>query len=137
MIKKLLNNKKLFFTFSILWTIFIFIACSIPGKDLPKIHLFTNFDKVVHFIFFFVFTALWFITLLNGKVSYLIIFLKLVFVSLIFGFGIEFWQKYFIVGRSFDVLDGLTDFLGSLFFFIFAKPIFMFMGSNNLTEKIF
>lgn len=44
--------------FAIIWTLGILAACSIPGKDLPDIDLF-SFDKIAHFVVFAGFGWLW------------------------------------------------------------------------------
>lgn len=88
------------------WTILIFVGCSLPGKDLPKVDMFDHVDKVVHVVFFLVFGWLW------GKVTrkHLLILL----IAVLYGFGLEFYQRSFVAGRSFDVWDGLADSIGAL-----------------------
>jgi VanZ family protein len=95
---------------AICWTIGIFLGCSRPGKDLPKLHLFDNFDKVVHFIFFFVFAYLWAVV---GKSTFRILAITLL-ISIAYGTFIEYYQKNFVAGRSFDVWDIVADSLGAL-----------------------
>jgi VanZ family protein len=92
---------------AILWTILIFIGCSLPGRDLPKLGLFDHFDKVVHFIFFFIFFVLW--RLVPSSNSMIILIL-----AILYGFGLEFYQIHFVAGRSFDVWDGVADTFGAL-----------------------
>lgn len=102
------QRPKLSLVLACVWTIVIFIGCSLPGNDLPKINVFDHFDKVVHFMFFLGFFLLWsFSGTFKNK---LIIFI----LAILFGFGIEFYQKYFVAGRSFDVWDGIWDSLGAL-----------------------
>lgn len=95
---------------AISWTILIFIGCSMPGKELPKLGLFDNFDKLVHFTFFVVFFVLWYMRFSIHTKSALVILT----IAIIYGFGIEFYQKHFVAGRSFDVWDGVADTLGAL-----------------------
>jgi hypothetical protein len=101
MIKKLLQNKSLLLFCAIFWTIGIFIGCAMPGSDLPKVPLFPNFDKLVHFIFFFVFMALWYLVLQKNYIAQNI-FLFILLNAFLYGYALEFYQKFCVEGRSFD-----------------------------------
>ncbi len=102
--------RKLSLLFAIIWTIIIFIGCSLPGRDLPSVHLFDQFDKVVHFSFFLLFFIFWYFSpTIFFKKS-----LAWIMITAIVGFGIEFYQIHFVVGRSFDVWDGVADTVGAL-----------------------
>ncbi len=104
------KSKKTFALLAIVWTIVIMVGVSMPGKDLPKLNLFDHFDKVVHWVFFFVWCALaWCAgaTTTNR-------FWKVVLCAFVFGFAIEWYQLNFVPGRSFDVWDGIADGIGAL-----------------------
>lgn len=106
-----------YFVPATLWVIMIFILCTLPGKDIPtnsfleKIH----FDKFVHFglfggiVFFFSLAIHW-------KKQYVSAVTLLLFVvlSAAYGLAIEFIQKYWAIGRSFDLYDALADTLGAI-----------------------
>jgi VanZ family protein len=97
------------------WIILIFIGCSLPGREIPKVGLFDNFDKVVHFTFFFVLCVFGFIKYGVAKST----IICLLFFAFAYGFALEFYQLHFVKGRSFDVWDGIADSVGavcSLFF---------------------
>ncbi|MBK7692485.1 MAG: VanZ family protein [Bacteroidetes bacterium] len=104
------DRQKLTFMLAILWTIVIFIGCSMPGRDLPKVNLFDNFDKVVHFTFFAVFFGLWFL-ITSKSTKYALV---IIVISIFYGFSIEYYQLYCVAGRGFDVWDGVADGLGAL-----------------------
>jgi VanZ family protein len=104
------HRQKLAWSLAIFWTIGIFIGCSRPGKDLPKLNLFENFDKLVHFIFFFVFAYFWYTICIVFKKSIWYI----IGIAICYGFAIELYQKYCVLGRSFDVWDILADSIGAL-----------------------
>lgn len=91
---------------ALLWTLFILYACSIPGKELPKVDLFDQFDKVVHFLLFLGFYSLWFCCW-KKKGFWLML-------SIMLGFGIEWYQLNYVPGRSFDVWDGVADSAGAM-----------------------
>ena len=111
------SNKKIALSLAILWTLIIIIGVSLPGKELPKINLFDQFDKVVHFTFFFMFFILWKMTFFENEKSSRI----LILIAIVFGFGIEFYQLHFVAGRSFDVWDGVWDSLGAFCGFLFYR----------------
>lgn len=104
------TNKKISFSLAILWTLIIIVGVSMPGKELPKVNLFDHFDKVVHFSFFFGFFILWKMVFAPFEKSSRIIIL----IAILFGFAIEYYQLNFVVGRSFDVWDGIWDSLGAI-----------------------
>ncbi|MEZ5045588.1 MAG: VanZ family protein [Chitinophagaceae bacterium] len=114
-----MNTKIIFLTLALLWTIIIFIGCSLPGRDMPSVKLFDHFDKVVHFTFFFVFFVLWY----QSSGSFFAKSMVLIFLSFLYGFGLEFYQIHFVQGRSFDVWDGIADTIGAIVgsIFIFFK----------------
>jgi VanZ family protein len=106
-----------YYTPAILWILLILFLCTLPGKDVPsnsfldKIH----FDKIVHFglfggIVLFLSMAIY---RHNKSISSLTLFL-LVVTAAAYGLAIEFIQKYWVVGRSFDMYDVLADTLGAI-----------------------
>ena len=111
------TNKKLTLFFAILWSAIIFIGCSLPGNEIPKLGMFKHFDKIVHFTFFALFFLLWFFV---GKIN-IHRAIGLILLSLLIGFVIEFYQMYFVAGRSFDVWDGVADTVGALGGYIFFR----------------
>jgi VanZ family protein len=130
--KKIINylqvNKRQSLTLAVFWTVLIFIGCSRPGKDLPKLNLFDNFDKVVHFTFFFLFFFFWFFVSNKSTLqrSFLILF-----ISFLYGLGIEYYQKYCVSGRSFDVWDVLADTLGALVCYLLVSKS-VFINKSNI-----
>ncbi|MCC7029584.1 MAG: VanZ family protein [Chitinophagaceae bacterium] len=104
------SRKKLTVCLAIVWTLVIFIGCSMPGREIPKLGLFDNFDKVVHFAFFTGFFVLWYL-LSNKSVNSVLLIILL---SVFYGFGLEYYQLYCVAGRSFDVWDGVADTAGAL-----------------------
>jgi VanZ family protein len=111
------------------WIILIFIGCSLPGRELPKLGFFDNFDKVIHFTFFFVLCLLGFIKF--GVTKRAIISLMLF--AIVYGFSLEFYQLYFVKGRSFDVWDGVADTIGAMCSLFFRKigTRITWIGSTN------
>lgn len=88
-----------------------------PGDDVPsnsfleKIH----FDKIVHFglfggiVFLISLGIYWQKQFVSNKTL-----IWLVIISAAYGFAIELIQKYWAIGRSFDMYDLLADTLGAI-----------------------
>lgn len=99
------------------WIILILIVCTMPGKDVPTNSFFekVHFDKFVHFglfggiVLFLSLGVYW----QRKRVSPFIL-LFFVFLSATYGIAIEFIQKYWAIGRSFDLYDVLADTLGAI-----------------------
>ena len=118
-------RKFVYFIPAIIWFLFITILLMLPGNDLPGEDSFwakiPHFDKIVHMGFF------------GGQVFWLFIFFvknmetnskSLFWVTIIaclYGVAIEFLQKYFAPGRSFDVFDMLFDAIGAFLAYFFIR----------------
>lgn len=104
------------------WTLFIFIACLIPGRDIPEVRV-PLIDKWVHFIIFAGFSLLWSCVLRKGN-FYTAVFIGLL--TVLTGYAVELLQASGITeGRSFDLYDVLADgiggLIGLLLFFLLRK----------------
>lgn len=105
-------NKNSFWT-AFLWTLLIlFLSFKSPSK-LPNITI-PNADKVVHFMFYFVFVVLWCRYLFFLKKTKMIHFILLVAVAVIVGILIEIGQGYFTINRQADIYDAIANSLGSI-----------------------
>ncbi len=110
--------KFILFIPAIFWFIISTILLALPGEDLPNNSFFNfpYFDKIVHLIMFFLITILFcypfkFSNLDGASAKFWSISIALY--ALVFGIVMEFVQKYFVPGRSFDLSDILFDGLGS------------------------
>jgi VanZ family protein len=107
---------------AILWTLGILLACLIPGKEVPDIHI-PLADKWVHFIIFAGFSFLWLCTFIRATAKKgMLIFI----LSVLLGYAVELLQDSGITtGRSYDVYDIVADAIGGalgvLLFFIWRK----------------
>jgi VanZ family protein len=102
----------------ITWFLISTFLLTIPGNDLPHSPLFDFpfFDKLVHLGMFFLLAALFCypFSLINHDASTIKSHFVIVALLVIaYGIAMEFVQKYFVVGRSFDLADILFDGLGS------------------------
>lgn len=98
-----------------------------PGDDLPKVdHWFHTIfgDKWIHAMMFGVLAYLFMrpfnrSTLNNReKLHY---FIRIGLAASVWGLAIEFIQKYWILNRSFDLIDWLADSLGVIIAFFYTK----------------
>lgn len=118
---------------TLVWVIFefvlIFILLSMPGSDIQGkswisfiLHL-PYADKVIHvglfgslaLSLFFYFEQYSNISFRSTRTKALSLIL-----CILYGIGMEFYQKYFVPSRSFDVVDMLADAIGALL----ALPFF-------------
>jgi len=95
---------------------FIFYMLTIPGNNLPRLNYWGQ-DKIVHIILFgsLMFAALFHFDQLETA------FFKTtraraltMIVCIVYGIGMEFYQKYFVPTRGFEVTDMLSDAAGVL-----------------------
>jgi len=107
----------LFKLLALSWTILIFYFCLEEAPSVPKI-TFQYKDKVVHFIFYFVFVYFWAKSLKNIRFNYTLIILVL---ALLIGITIEFLQENFTVNRTFDWYDILANSIGAIAGFTFIN----------------
>ncbi len=101
------------------WLIISTILLTLPGSDLPKSSFFNfpYFDKIVHFTMFFLLTFFFsypFTMYMQNKRAVKSWFVSIALSVLAYGIFMEFVQKYFVPGRSFDVADIIFDGLGTL-----------------------
>lgn len=111
----ILMNRWFSGSLAVAWTVLIFVGCTLPGKDLPSVHLFDHVDKVVHFTFFFVFQCLWTAFFRTRGIGLILI------LAIAYGFFLEYYQSHFVKGRSFDVWDGVADTLGAFCCVLWTK----------------
>lgn len=100
--------------FTILWSLFILIMCSISMGKVGESHLFfPGFDKMVHCGFFFMFVLLADNGLIrqNKGISLSVIFL-IAFLGVFFGALIEILQLYIFTWRDGNWGDLFADTVG-------------------------
>ncbi len=121
---------------AIIWFLLVLFLICIPGKNLPKTGDWFEkiyFDKWVHAGLFCILAFLWMLPLLksslaiNEKKKWMI---KILLGAIVWGITTELIQKYFIVGRAFDLLDWTADSVGVLVAFIFCKQKYISNSSS-------
>jgi hypothetical protein len=108
-------KKYLVFWKTAVWTIFILVLFLIPSQDIPGSREMPYLDKVVHMVFFMIFTVLFIRDILKLKsLKYIspayILVTFLVVLSL--AIMIEFLQDKMNLGRDGDIIDIFYDLLG-------------------------
>lgn len=101
---------------AIAWSILVLILCDIPPQDIPgRQRFFEGFDKMVHLGFFFVLTVFLFYGKIKQQNSYdyrIITILKILFIGLALGGGIELLQWKVFTYRSAEWWDFFSDMTG-------------------------
>ena len=114
----------------------VFILLSLPGSSFhTPSKWFGNFpiDKLVHVCLFGSLSFSFFIHFENTKYRQLKTVrakaIVLIF-CIVYGIGMEFYQKYFVPTRGFEVNDMLADAVGA----ILALPLFNWMNNKFLKK---
>jgi len=123
----------------IAWFFIVLTLMCLPGDELPPTDwLHINFlDKWLHMAVFgcLVFLFCWpFNNSGFNKVQRKYYFLKIVLAFSVWGLAIEFIQKYFVPGRSFDLFDWAADSIGAFISFFICRKIFIKAGKYARSE---
>ena len=111
----------------IAWFFLVLFLLCLPGSDLPTVQGWLNkiyFDKWIHIGLFSILTFLFMYPFIRSSIGakdkwhYL---LRIAIAVSVFGLTSEFIQKFFILGRSFDLLDWAADSLGALIALVFCR----------------
>jgi VanZ family protein len=98
----------------ILYWIILFTATTLPGDQMPNLHL---SDKIEHFSAFFILAVLLNLALIYQRKSYLL-FKNAIIVTIIIclSYGaVDELHQIFVPGRYADVRDWLADLTGVIF----------------------
>lgn len=95
-----------------LWTLFVAYLCLTDFNKLPTIKI-SGIDKGVHFVLHFFFTVFWYLHLRTVEtIKYNRIFV-VILASVVYGSLIEVGQALFTRTRKGDVLDVLSNSVGT------------------------
>ena len=115
----------------IAWFFLVLILVCLPGDNLPKPDNWLSaiyFDKWVHAGLFSILAFLFMLPVcksdLSGKEKGNLI-LKIALATCVWGITTEFIQKFFIVGRAFDLLDWVADSAGVLIALLFSRIVYL------------
>lgn len=114
-------NKKTFFLLAILWTIVItFLSLATFDSSFGGGIKIPNKDKIVHFVFYFLFVILWNFSFDFKKFHIKKGFIILV-IAIVYGILMEFLQATFTKDRTADVLDVLANSTGAIIGLILTR----------------
>ncbi len=109
--------RSVYFCAAIVWTLFVTVLCLVSMEKLGSVNdiELPYKDKYGHFVFYFIFTLLWYAYLnlrssINAKQAKLIS----VFLAFVYGTCVEISQGLFTNGREADVMDIVFNTLGSI-----------------------
>lgn len=131
--------KIIYFVPAALWFIISVILLTLPGSDLPHSTLFDlpYFDKAVHLGMFFLLTVLFCFPFLKSYKKPQVnttVFNKIALYIILYGIIMEFVQKFFTAGRSFDVIDIVFDAVGS-FAGLLAVKQYVLSQNRRMAER--
>jgi glycopeptide antibiotics resistance protein len=114
-ITQLLSEHKFFFL-AIFWTILITTLSLITIERVPSFALkLQHKDKVVHFVFYFVFVIAWNLSLMQKLKK---IKVKVLSIAIVYGIVIEVLQYVLTENRTADFFDVLANSLGAILAFV-------------------
>ena len=125
----MINLKK--FLPGIAWFFLVLILICLPGDDLPKVGDWMSaiyFDKWVHVGLFSILAFLFMIPFCNSDIPLTIkwsFIIKIAISVSIWGLTTEFIQKFFIPGRSFDLLDWAADSVGVILAVVVCRKLYL------------
>lgn len=125
----MINLKK--FLPGIAWFFLVLILICLPGDDLPKVGDWMSaiyFDKWVHVGLFSILAFLFMIPFCNSDIPLTIkwsFIIKIAISISIWGLTTEFIQKFFIPGRSFDLLDWAADSVGVVLAVFVCRKLYL------------
>lgn len=127
-------RKQIFLFSAIFWTGVILFLSLENAKNIPVINI-AYLDKVIHAVFHFVFTILWFLYLkkkfINTNNVHLLFFTLIG--SFVLGIVIELLQQSYTTTRNGDVFDILANLFGA---FLAAVAIILVNSINGLIDRI-
>lgn len=115
----------------IAWFFVVLFLICIPGKDLPEVGWLAgvpDYDKLIHIGIFGLLGVLfcWPFYKSSFNIKERIKYFILIAIGIsIWGLTTEFIQKFFITGRSFDLLDWAADSIGGFAAFLFSRKKFV------------
>lgn len=129
-IKTLSVYKKLYLWAALLWTATVIVLSLISFSKAPKVITeLSSYDKIAHFVFYFVFVFLWGNYIFYAKQIQSRTLFLVFFASLIFGGIMEVSQELLTTKRIADRYDMLANFsgafsgMGVLYFFKKTKKL--------------
>ena len=115
----------------IAWFFLVLILICLPGDDLPKADDWMSaifFDKWVHIGLFSILAFLFMLPICKSNLSLpnkRTTIIKIALAVCVWGITTEFIQKFFVAGRTFDILDWAADSVGCLIALLFSRIVYL------------
>ncbi len=117
----MLKYKFTYFTF--LFSLLIIFFSVIPLQiRVVESYNFFSLDKLLHFLIYLAYTCSIYLSLLK-EISVKNPKLKSMFIAFFIGFSLELIQGFFLIHRSFEILDLFSNCAGILTFVLVTKTI--------------
>ena len=117
----MLKYKFTYFTF--LFSVLIVFFSVIPLQiRVVESYNFFSLDKLLHFLIYLAYTCSIYLSLLK-EISVKNPKLKSMFIAFFIGFSLELIQGFFLIHRSFEILDLFSNCAGILTFVLVTKTI--------------
>lgn len=114
-------NKKRLFIFAIIWTVVItYLSLATIDSTIGSTIAIPNKDKIVHFLFYFMFVFLWTISLISNPYKTKIGLLILL-VAIAYGILMEVFQGLLTIDRTPDSNDVIANSTGAIVGWFVAK----------------
>lgn len=135
---KLFRKKAFNWSLFVSWVMLITYLSLIPSDGInPVFHFFKEFDKVVHFIFYFGFAFLIFrLLLFTQKYTLSLITVISAVIAIVYSGLIEITQEYLIAGRSAEFLDFFVNMLGAILAVVFSRYFIRNVCYPKITSEI-
>ena len=117
----MLKYKFTYLTFLFSFLIIFFSVIPIQLRIIENYNFF-SLDKVLHFLTYFIYTILIYVSLFR-ELSFKNPKLRSMVISFLVGFILELIQGYFLTHRSFEILDIFSNCTGILTFAFVSKTI--------------
>ncbi len=113
--KILLERKRANFWLAFLWTLFITVLSLINSSSLPDVSI-SNIDKLVHAIFFFILTIVWFLFFKSTRKKKIFVdaISRSIILAAFLGVCIEIAQEFLTEDRTGDLMDIVADLFGTV-----------------------
>ena len=109
--------------FAFLFSVLIIFFSVIPLQiRVVESYNFFSLDKLLHFLIYLAYTCSIYLSLLK-EISVKNPKLKSMFIAFFIGFSLELIQGFFLIHRSFEILDLFSNSVGILTFVLVTKTI--------------
>jgi VanZ family protein len=111
---------------SFIWAAIILWLCLSSGSGFPRITI-PNFDKAVHFTFYFILTLLMFYGWMKQQsfpALHRQTFVRILLIAVAYGVSIEIMQELFTTTRHFELLDIAANSTGAVIGSLISVKLF-------------